>query len=413
MTRGAGTGARLLLLAVRRHVPLALLSARILVPLALLSVGLTLLTGCGVNGGGVWLPGAVGGAGSYPVTAAFDDVSNLVPQETCRAGDVVVGNVSAITLGPDLRARVTCAIDDAVSLPANAVAAVRETSLLGERFVALDPPAGAAPTGRLAPGTAVPSADNPTSPGTEQVLGALSSVLTGGNLGAFNTVTSELNQAMTGHEDDIRTTLTRLNTFTGQLDTHRADITRTLDSLDRLAGTVARQRDVLGRALDTVPDGLAALNDQRSRLLSLLDHLRDLSDTARPVLKSGTDDIAADLHSLDPILDRLAAEGHGVAPALEALALPIGRTSEHAVKGDFGGFFGNVQFDVDALNAMLSTFTPVPIPAPPLPPARSPLAGPRTGPVPLPGRLPGQLPGPPLLGPHPPDDLGGLITGGR
>lgn len=368
------------------------------------ATGLAVLTGCSATAGDLWLPGAVGGEGSYPVTAAFDDVSNLVPQETCRAGDVVVGNVSAITLGPDLRARVTCAIDDAVSLPANAVAAVRETSLLGERFISLDPPTGVAPSGRLAAGARVPSADNATSPDTEQVLGALSAVLTGGNLGAAQTITTELNQAMTGHEDDIRTTLTRLNTFTGELDAHRTDLTRTLDQLDRLTGTVARQRDTLGRALESVPDGLAVLNYQRSQLLTLLDHLRALSATTRPVLTAGADDIAADLHSLDPILDRLADEGHNIAPALETLALPIGRTSSHAVKGDFAGYYGTVEYDIDALNATLASLAPAPVPARP----SGPIAPPGPRPIPDLGRLPGQS-----RGSSPPADLGHLLTGGR
>ncbi len=351
-----------------------------------------LLGGCGSG-----LPGAVGGADSYPVTAAFDDVSSLVTHETCRAGGVVVGSVSAITLGPDLRARVTCAIDESVNLPANAVAAVRETSLLGERFVALDPPPGAAPTGRLAPGTEVPTAGTATTPDTEQVLGALSAVLTGGDLGSVHTITTELNAAMTGREDRIRGALAGLNAFTGRLDAHRADLTRTLDGLDRLTGTVARQRDVLGRALESVPGGLAVLDDQRGDLLALVDRLHQLSDTARPVLTAGTDDLVANLRALDPVLRGLAAEGRGIAPALELLSLPVGNTSRAAVKNDYGGFCGTVPVDLDMLTRGLT---------PPRSAAPAPL-----GPLTPPGALPDPVRPAPL--PAPLAGLGRLLTGGR
>ena len=64
---------------------------------AVLAVATLVTSGCEYRGASsLPLPGGKGGGG-YTVTAVFDDVTNLVPKETCRANDVVVGSVEAFT----------------------------------------------------------------------------------------------------------------------------------------------------------------------------------------------------------------------------------------------------------------------------------------------------------------------------
>ena len=321
-----------------------------------------LLSGCGYSGvTSLPLPGAIGGSGTYEVTAVFDDATNLVPKETCRANDVTVGSVQSITVGPDLRAHVTCAIQDSVQLPANAIASLAETSLLGERFIAFAPPPGTQPIGQLAPGAVIAPEATRADPGTEQVLGTLSMVLNGGSLGRVQTISAELNQALTGHETDTRGLLDQLNRLTGQLDEHKGDITHALDSLDRLSSTVADQRDVLGRALDTVPDGVRVLNNQRDQVISLLRHLHDLSDAAVPVLDESKDDTVADLEALRPILDDLAKNGRQIAPALELLSYPFPANALDAIKGDYAGLFATVNVNLDTITTLLEQEAQAPL----------------------------------------------------
>jgi phospholipid/cholesterol/gamma-HCH transport system substrate-binding protein len=368
-----------------------------------------LLAACGYhNLGGLSLPGAISGSGTYPVTVVLDDATNLVPAETCRANDAIVGSVTAITLGPDLRAHVTCAIKDPVRLPANTTATVAETSLLGERYVSLAPPtgtspAGALPAGALPQGALIPADRSTTTPSTEEILGSLSMVLNGGNLQAVHTIATETNQALGGHEKDIRSLLGQLTTLTGQLDARRADITASLDGLDRLSGTLAQQRDVLGSALDTIPAGLGVLNQHRQQILTLTSRLAALSHTATPVLRASITDTVTDLRALDPILAALAQDGRQIPPALELLSFPIPRNGLHAVKGDYAGSHFTIHLDPEALNSLITQQAQTPLsnrgtqgpwrhpapagPLPALPPAaRSPLPAlpPAPGP-PLPG----------------------------
>jgi virulence factor Mce-like protein len=102
-------------------------------------------SGCGVLSGGlrgVDLPGGADlGDHPYSVTIEFADVVDLVPQSLVKVDDVPVGAVSSIAVDPATwNARVTVDLNGDVTLPANASARVRTTSLLGEKFVELAAP---------------------------------------------------------------------------------------------------------------------------------------------------------------------------------------------------------------------------------------------------------------------------------
>jgi phospholipid/cholesterol/gamma-HCH transport system substrate-binding protein len=80
--------------------------------------------------------GAAGGDDVYRVTVEFADVLDLVPQSAVKVNDVTVGAVEDVELD-GWHARVRVRLLDSVRLPDNAVAELRQTSLLGEKFVSL------------------------------------------------------------------------------------------------------------------------------------------------------------------------------------------------------------------------------------------------------------------------------------
>ena len=80
------------------------------------------------------------GDNPYEVIVEFRDVLDLVPQSTVKVDDVSVGMVEDVELD-GYTARVTLPLHEDVELPGNAEATIRQTSLLGEKFVSLAPPA--------------------------------------------------------------------------------------------------------------------------------------------------------------------------------------------------------------------------------------------------------------------------------
>ena len=149
--------------------------------------------------------------GSNPMnlTIEFDDVLDLVPQSAVKVDGVPVGRVEKIGVGPDgWTADVGIILDSSVDLPANAVAAVEQTNLLGEKFIQLSaPPSGADTTAQLSDGDLIPLDRTRHATEIEQVLGALSLLLNGGGVGQLQPIVKELGAAFDGREGTTRSLL--------------------------------------------------------------------------------------------------------------------------------------------------------------------------------------------------------------
>lgn len=319
------------------------------------ALALALVAGCGYEGASsLPLPGAVDGKDTYTVTVTFTDATNLVPKETCRTNDTVVGSVVSVELDKKLDARVVCRIKNSAHIPGNVVATLRETSLLGERFVGLDAPPGVQPVGRLAPGTAIPASKTVVHPDTEIVLGALSQVLNGGSLGSIATISRELITALDGRTDTARQAAQRLASTLKSFDDNRQNLIDVLDQLDRFSATLARQRSVIGTALDEVPHGLAVLDRQRPKLTAALKRLTRLSHTVVPLVQRSKANTVADLQHLRPVLSQLANAGDELSLSLERLtSFPFNGNTAATIKGDYSGAYVEANFDLDSVNEML------------------------------------------------------------
>ena len=287
-----------------------------------LAVGVLLLGGCGFRGAySVSLPGGADlGDDPYTVEVEFLDVLDLVPQSGVRVADVPVGRVDGIELDEEnWTAVVTIKVNGDVDLPANAVAAIQQSSLLGEKYVELAAPGNEDPEGRLDDGARITLDRTNRNVEVEELLGALSLVLNGGGLTQLQTINRELGDALEGREAEIKDTLDQLDTFIGGLDEQRAEINRALDRVDELAATLAERTATIETALDTIGPGLDVINEQRGLLVSMLEGLARLGDVGTRVIDASAVNTIEDLKLLQPILSQLAAAGPDLANSLELL----------------------------------------------------------------------------------------------
>ena len=406
-------------------------------------------SGCGVLSGGlrgVDLPGGASlGDAPYSLTIEFTDVVDLVPQSLVKVADVPVGTVSDIEVGPDWTAQVTVLVNGDVVLPPDVNARVRTTSLLGEKFVELLAPRDPAP-GRIADGATIPLLRTSRAAEVEEVLGALSLLLNGGGVAQIRTIASELNQALTGNEEEIRALLDDLDVLVGALDEHKGEITRAIDEINRLSGTLRDRRGQIETALEDLSPGLRELEDQRAKLVDMLQALDRLSGVATDVVKRSHDDVVADLELLRPVLAKLVESGPDLVNSLSLLpTFPFSDGTVDAFAGDYANLYATLDLDLSNLLADLArSGEPFPGPDGPLGmlPPTSQLLGPLLGPqspslpdFPLLGEgdllpIPGEVEPLPTSGsPEPPEDededddedrgrregglLGGLLGGGR
>lgn len=330
-------------------------------PLAAATLLLVALTGCG-SVYDLPLPGAVAtGADTFTVSVEFADALDLVPFSAVKVNDATVGHVKRVTLH-GRHAVVVSQLLDSVKLPANAVARVSQTSLLGEKFVAISAPTAEPARGRLQDGDVIGLASTDTDATVEEVLGALSLLLSGGGLAQINTIAKELSTALDGRETTARDLLGQLDTFIGGLDAQRNDIVKAIERIDGLAATVSEQKVTLARALDTLPSALRILADDRQQLTALLVSLDRLGTVATRVVNGTRKDLVANLKALQPTLTRLAEVGNVIPKSLEAIITYP--TADGVEKGYFGDY-GNLALTVDvSASSLRNTFGTLPVPTP-------------------------------------------------
>ena len=300
-----------------------------------------MLSGCSSFTGiyDIPLPGGADlGDHPYTVTAQFRDVLDLVPQSGVKVNEVPVGRVEDIRLAPDgWTAEVTMRVNGDVRLPGNALAMLRQSSLLGEKYVELSPPPSGEGRGELVDGALIPLARTNRNTDIEEVLGALSMLLNGGGVEQLQNIAQELNAALSGNEPDLRATLHNVNTLVSTLDESKSDITRAIEGINQLAGTLNAEKDQLAGAIDTLGPGLQVLNDQRGQLVTMLQSLQSLSEVAVETVNASQEDLVADLKALQPALQKLGEAGTDLPKSLELLfTIPF---TDEAVKGVHGDYF--------------------------------------------------------------------------
>ena len=341
------------------------LKARVIVALLTALV----LSGCSFDG--VYdlpLPGnKVSKDEGFLVSADFADALNVVPRSAVMVGDVPVGQVEEVDR-VGWRARVTMRVRKDVSLPDDAEATIRQTSLLGEKFVALAPPTSAdgetsAGTGRLGDGDVIPMDRTGRNPEVEEVLGALSLLLSAGGIGQLQTITHELNDMMDGRTGKIRNVLGRLNTLVETLDSQKGDIVQAMESINGLSKTLNTERTTIGKALDAAGPAIKVLRQQHGQLVRMLSELDKLGVVGTRVVNEIKDDLVAELRHLEPVLRHVADAGNEqssapdcqgcetLVPGLVAAAgYPFPMDAGDTIHGDFANVIFKMQIKLTPIS---------------------------------------------------------------
>ncbi len=296
------------------------------------------------------LPGgkAVSKGDAIEITAEFTDALNVVPRTAVMVDDVPVGQVSEIER-KGWHAKITMLVRKDLDLPANTIADVRQTSLLGEKYIALlEPETGA--TGRLANGDNIPLERTGRNPEVEEVLGALSFVLSGGGVDQLRTISVEINKMLDGRTDDARSALTNITRLVGTLDDQKASIVSAMEQVDRLAVTLNKESKAVGAAIDAMGPALEVLNGQHASLVKMLRELDKLGVVGTRVIGASKQDLIAVLRHLQPTLRELADAGDSLPRGVSLMAsFPFPKEAAELAKGDYANALFNLDFDLSKL----------------------------------------------------------------
>ncbi|MEZ0362724.1 MCE family protein [Mycobacterium sp. pUA109] len=371
------------------------------------------------------LPGAVGrGAGADIYHVEIANVAILESNSPVMINNVFVGSVAKIGV-KNWHAVVDVSVLPNVAVPGNAVASIGQTSLLGSMHLALDPPVGQRPAGRLAPGATIGLNRSSTYPTTEQTLSALSMVVNAGGLGQVGDIVHSSAAALSGRAPQIREFLTRVDRFVATVDEQRDRLVAAITAMNRLAATFSAQRDTITEALAKIPPAIDVLLRERPAITTALDKLRVFSDTTTRLVIDAGDDLVTNLGNLAPTLQALADVGPGLDTVLAYVpTFPFTQNFlDRALRGDYFNVFAIADLTVPRLkrSMFLGTrwgdpnaemvpapgdpwylnYSYEPVGAPAAPVAPPPVAGPVLPIAPPPGPPPAAPTGALFAGPYP------------
>jgi phospholipid/cholesterol/gamma-HCH transport system substrate-binding protein len=290
-------------------------------PLVLGAIGLALLGALVLAAFHVEDLPFIGGGSTY--RAAFRDASGLAPGNEVRVSGVKVGKVTGIGLARSAAGayvRVEFRLDDgAVRLGAETGATIRIKTVLGQKYLALDPRGG----GRLAPGAQIPLGRTASpfdvvqavnglagtlgqidSDQLAQAFGVLSQAFTDTPQSVHETLSglSRLSRSVAARDADLRQLLAHARGVTGVLAQRDQDFRQLVADANLLLAEVARRRDAIHTLLVTTTtlanqiSGLVA--DNRTKLGAALGRLRQVLGT----LQRDRDDLSRTIAAMAPFV---------------------------------------------------------------------------------------------------------------
>jgi phospholipid/cholesterol/gamma-HCH transport system substrate-binding protein len=198
----------------------------------------------------------------YKLSATFDDVTGLLPNDNVKVAGVVVGKVSSIKVDHG-RARVSFQVKNSYKLPDDSNVQIRWRNLIGQRYLYVN--AGASPTA-FRDGAAI----------TDPCTGAVTTHCTTSvvDLGELFNRLGPIVQAIDPHQvNDF------IDTVSQALDGNTDKLGKAIDDLAVLAKGLATRDDSIGRLLGNLNTIAGTITNRDQQIRVMLDNLVLISKT--------------------------------------------------------------------------------------------------------------------------------------
>ncbi|MGF0314089.1 MlaD family protein [Rhodococcus sp. IEGM1428] len=266
-----------------------------------------LLSACSVDPADLPIPGSYVSGDKYSLKIEFASVLNLPEKAKVIVEGVDAGVLDKVDLvGSTAVATVDLSAD--VQLPTDTVAELRQSSILGEIYISLQPPADATVSSGsgsgsegpfLRDGDVIPMERTVPADNVEDVLRGLSNIVTGGHYVQLQEAVNNVNAAVPPDPAEVdkinlaaRTALTDIGDNTGEID-------RILAAAEGVSNTVVLQRDGVERVLELGPkrsEGLSEVLFSVVHMIFMLGYMsQNIGDVLAgpyPELKDAVDIIA-------------------------------------------------------------------------------------------------------------------------
>ena len=223
------------------------------------------------------------------IEARFDDVADLFPQAPVMFADISVGKVTEISLD-GTEALVTIELDGDADVPANVIARVRRTSVLGERLIDLIVPEGEqASAAALEDGDVI--AETETRPDLENLVVEGNDVLGAVGASQIATMIDEGARGFGGNGEELGQILINFRDITGTFNKNSGTIKSLIRNIDDFNQVVATKADDHARAVVNTADALRVLDEESVKLTDAISSLARLATGSRSLLQAHIDEM--------------------------------------------------------------------------------------------------------------------------
>ena len=254
--------------------------------LVLLAAVISLLSGC---------VGPFGTDAGMKFDVVFTRTNNLFEGSDVRVLGVPKGKVLELNPeGADVIA--TIQMEPGLDLPADVHAAVAPTSLLGERFVQLDPPYTGGP--KLEEGAVIGLENTSVGVDIDEVLHSFETFLEGLDENTLAELVDVLTATLEGQGEGLNQLLDQGSETVTVLRRSSDDLNQAVTQLADLNTTVATRDQELGAMFDDLSVVMRTIADESPEIIEGIANLRRLTAELRPIVDEHADPLIRDLEIL-------------------------------------------------------------------------------------------------------------------
>ena len=244
---------------------------------------------------------------TVPVTMQIDQVDNsMAPQADVRMRGITVGEVTSITTdGRQATVSLDLNPDQVSHIPSNVTARLLPTSLFGERYVALEPPAN--PSAQpIRAGDVITRDRSSSAVQIEQVFNNLLPLLQAVRPADLATTLGAVNQALSGRGAQLGDTVTLLHQYLSQFNPVLPDLTTDINALPKFTDTYSQAAPDLIEGLKDLTTTTRTLDDKKDDFHTLWRTVKDTSDDLREFFDDNGDNLIHLSSAAKPSLELLA-----------------------------------------------------------------------------------------------------------
>ncbi|MGV9413970.1 MlaD family protein [Nocardia sp. NPDC003693] len=233
-----------------------------------LTVAALVLSGCGVKATDIPIPGTYISGETYSVRIEFGSVLNLPDRAKVINEGVEIGMLDHIDL-VGTTAIATVDIEAGAKLPAATTAELRQSTILGDIHIALEAPKNA-PATFLSDGDLIPVSQTVPATNVEDILRALSNIITGGRWSDIQQLVTDVNAAFPADPAELDRVNRAGRAALSDMASHTAELDRILVSAQRITGKLESGRGSVDSILTNGPARAAGLSDVLFNVVKLI-----------------------------------------------------------------------------------------------------------------------------------------------